>query len=145
MSPSSRLEDPEAWRIQFFCRHPEDDPSESVPALAFLESLPSKVAAEFHAVLDAVAEAPPPSFSGGGKWQAMHGNMSGFFEVRVRGGRMNHRLFCLLERDARDLGGPSIICIAGLSKPPRSPAREQDYRRVRSLGAEFLLRRRVLP
>ena len=32
---------------------------------------------------------------------------------------MNHRLFCVLERDAEDLGGSSIVCIDGLSKPPR--------------------------
>ena len=48
--------------------------------------------------------------------------MAGFFEVRVQGGGMNHRLFCVLERDAEDLGGSSIVCIDGLSKPPRSAA-----------------------
>jgi hypothetical protein len=64
-----------------------------VPAIEFLEAIPEKLAAEIHAVLDAVAAAPPPSFSGGGKWQAMHGDMAGFFEVRVQGGAMNHRLF----------------------------------------------------
>jgi hypothetical protein len=57
----------EPWRIHFFRRHPDDDPGETVPALDFFEQLPSKVAAEIHAVLNAVAEAPPPSFSGGGK------------------------------------------------------------------------------
>lgn len=65
------------WRIEFFQRHPSDDPTAAVPALEFLESLPSKVAAEFNAVLDAVAKAPPPAFSGGGKWEAMHGKMAG--------------------------------------------------------------------
>lgn len=57
----------------------------AVPALEFLDGLPSKVAAEIHAVLDAVAAAPPPSFSGGGKWEAMHGDMAGYYEVRVQG------------------------------------------------------------
>jgi hypothetical protein len=40
---------------------------------------------EIQAVLEAVAAAPPPSFSGGGKWEAMHEDMAGFYEVRVQG------------------------------------------------------------
>ena len=73
-----------------------------------------KVADEVHAVLDAVANAPPPAFAGGGTWEAMHGDMAGFYEVRVQGGGMNHRLLCLLIRDADDLGGSSIVCLGGL-------------------------------
>jgi hypothetical protein len=76
--PSSR--DSEPWMIHFFERHPEDDPSRAVPALSFLASLPTNVAAEFDAVLNAVAEAPPPAFSGGGKWEALHGAMAGVYE-----------------------------------------------------------------
>lgn len=65
------------------------------------------------AVLEAVAEAPPPAFSGGGKWEVMHDDMTGFYEVRVRGAdRRNHRFFCILERDADDLGGSSIVVFA---------------------------------
>lgn len=96
------------------------------------------------AVLDAVAAAPPPSFSGGGKWEAMHDDMASYFEVRVHGGGMNHRLFCVLERDAEDLGGSSIVCIDGLSKAPRTAAHPRDYRRVMRYGAEFQERRTVL-
>ena len=36
----------------------------TVPALDFLESCPGKLEGEFTAVLDAVAAAPPPQFSG---------------------------------------------------------------------------------
>lgn len=133
---------PTPWRIHFFQRHKEDDPKRSVPALEFLESLPTKIAAEFHAVLDAVAAAPPPSFSGGGKWQAMHGVMAGFYEIRVRGAGQNHRLFCFLDREA-DLGGSSIVCISGLSKPPRSAAKQGDYASARRFGDEFKRRRTV--
>jgi hypothetical protein len=132
------------WRIHFFRRHSADDRTEAVPAIQFLDSLPEKVAAEIHAVLDAVAEAPPPSFSGGGKWEAMHGAMAGFYEIRVQGNAMNHRLFCLLEREASDLGGPSIVCVDGLSKRRRSAANERDYERVRRFGDEFRRRRTVL-
>jgi hypothetical protein len=132
------------WRIHFFQRHVADDQARHVPAMDFLDGLPVKVAAEIHAVLDAVAAAPPPSFSGGGKWEAMHGDMAGFFEVRVQGGGQNHRLFCLLERDAEDLGGPSIICLGGLSKAPRTAARPRDYEEVKRYGSEFERRRSVV-
>jgi hypothetical protein len=30
----------------------------------------------------AVAAAPPPQFSRGGKWEAMHGDMTGYCEIR---------------------------------------------------------------
>jgi hypothetical protein len=132
------------WRIHFFQRHKDDDPGEAVPALEFLDSVPKKVAAEIHAVLSAVAEAPPPSFSGGGKWEAMHDDMAGYYEVRVQGGGKNHRLFCLLERNAGDLGGSSIICVGGLSKPPRTAANPREYRTIKQYGAEFQKRRTVL-
>jgi hypothetical protein len=97
--------------------------------MQFLDGLADKIGAEIQAVLEAVAAAPPPSFSGGGKWEAMHEGMAGFYEVRVQGGGANHRLFCLLNRDAENLGGSSIICIDGLSKPVRSAASPRDYRR----------------
>ena len=133
----------EPWLIHFLQRHPSDDPGESVPALDFFEGLTAKIAAEINAVLDAVAEAPPPSFAGGGKWEAMHGDMAGFYEVRVQGDGRNHRLFCLLIRDAVDLGGSSIVCLGGLSKPRRQAAEARDYARIRSYRGEFERHRRV--
>jgi|GEM_PF-3319012 len=57
----------------------------SAPALEFLDACPGKIDAEFAAVLDAVAAAPPPQFSGGGKWETMHGNMGGWHEIRLTG------------------------------------------------------------
>jgi Txe/YoeB family toxin of Txe-Axe toxin-antitoxin module len=127
-----------------FQRHIADDETQSVPALEFLQLLPAKVAAEIQAVLDAVAEAPPPAFSGGGKWEAMHGELAGIYEVRVQGAGMNHRLFCLLQRIADDLGGPSIVAIGGLTKPKRSAADSRDYTRILGAKVEFLARRTVL-
>jgi hypothetical protein len=48
-------------------------------------------------VLDAVAAAPPTQLSGGGKWEAMHGEMTGYYEIRLTGAsREQLRLFCLL-------------------------------------------------
>ena len=54
----------EPWNLHFFQRHADDDRHQSVPARHFLDGLPDKVVAEILAVLDAVAEAPPPAFSG---------------------------------------------------------------------------------
>jgi len=85
---------PEPWLIHFFQRDVRDDKAQRVPAIDFLDQVPTKVRAEMQAVLEAVAEAPPPAFSGGGKWEVMHDDMAGFYEVRVRGAdRRNHRLF----------------------------------------------------
>lgn len=131
------------WLIQFFQRDRRDDPERRTPTIDFLDALPDKVAAEIQAVLEAVAAAPPPAYSGGGKWEAMHDAMAGFYEVRVQGGGANHRLFCLLERNADDLGGPSIVCVDGLSKPVRTAADPRDYKRIKQYGDEFRKRRTV--
>ena len=136
---------PEPWLIHFFQRDARDDKAQRVPAIDFLDQVPVKVRAEVQAVLEAVAEAPPPAFSGGGKWEVMHDEMAGFYEVRVRGAdRRNHRLFCILVRDAADLGGSSIVVIDGLSKSVRQAADPRDYRRAHRFRAEFLKRRTVL-
>lgn len=47
-----------------------------VPADDFLDACPTKVEATILAVLEAVRAAPAPTFSGGGKWEAMHGDMA---------------------------------------------------------------------
>lgn len=132
------------WLIHFFQRHKTDDARQKVPARDFLESCPTKVQAVMMAVLDAVAAAPPPAFSGGGKWEAMHGKMSGFYEVRVNGPNRHHyRLFCLLERNGAEvgLGGPSIIIITGLEKSFMTKISDADYGAVLDLAVEFRSRR----
>jgi hypothetical protein len=128
------------WRIHFFQRHREDDPLRPVPARNFLDTCPVKVSATMIAVVHAVAEAPPPAFSGGGKWEAMHGEMSGIYEVRVDGPRRHHyRLFCVLEREGATLGldGPSVVLITGKDKPFRTTLSDRDYAEVRALATEF--------
>ena len=67
----------------------------------------------------------------------MHGEMAGIYEVRVQDTGRNHRLFCILVRDAADLGGSSIICLGGLSKPLRQAADPKSYRLIRQYRAEF--------
>lgn len=131
------------WRIHFFKRHAEDDPTQAIPARDFLDRCPTAVAAKLIAVVKAVADAPPPAFSGGGKWEAMHGEMNGFYEVRVDGPKRHHyRLFCVLERDGAKvgLGGPSLVLITGKDKPFQTVLSNADYAEVRSLGREFLAR-----
>lgn len=113
----------------------------TVPAIEFLNRCPIKVAANLLAVLDAVADAPPPKYAGGGKWEAMHGAMGGYYEVRATGpSREQFRLFCLLENAheaelaRRGLGSAAIAVITGMRKPWRTRFGERDYRAVRRLG-----------
>lgn len=134
----------EPWLIHFFQRHADDDVDETVPGQVFLDSCPDKVSAQMVAVLRAVAEAPPPAFSGGGKWEAMHDEMSGYYEVRVDGSQRKHyRVFCLLERDGAQLGlgGPSIVLIDGREKAFLTELRKEDYAAVKKLGDEYRRRK----
>jgi hypothetical protein len=138
------------WRIHFFRRHRHDDPTCAVPALDFLRQCPTKVEATIVAVVRAVADAPPPTFSGGGKWEAMHGEMGGFYEIRVDGPRRRHyRMFCVLEHEGATmgLGGPSIVLITGKDKPFQTVLSNSDYAEVRALGAEYRRRfpRSIMP
>lgn len=127
------------WLIHYFQRLRQDDRSRAAPARDFLESCPSEVKAHLRAVLTAVAEAPPPRFSGGLQWHAMHDDMKGYFEARDRFGSWLYRVFCILERNGADvgLGGPSIVLITGMRKPNESTFTKRDYASVRSLGDEY--------
>jgi len=121
--------------------HPQDHPAQSVPGRDFLDTVPDKVAARIVAVLEAVAAAPPPVYSGGGYWEAMHGEMAGFFEVRVDGPpkRTHYRISCLLERDGEKVGlaGPSVVVVTRKKKAFRSVLSKEDYAQVRWVGEEF--------
>jgi hypothetical protein len=129
-----------AWDIVFY-----QAPDGTVPTDEFLDACPVKVRAQLFAVLDAVAEAPPPQFSGGGRWEAMHGEMGGYYEVRTQGPkREQFRLFCVLENAdprvlrRRGLPGPAIAVITGMRKPWMTTFGARDYARVRALGAAFM-------
>ena len=113
-------------------------PENPCRAPSSLESCPVGVRADLAAILKAVADAPPMKFAGGGQWEAMHGDMAGPYEARTRGPRKRlYRLFCLLEREAPGLAGPSLVIVTGLDKPNASAFSQADYRRVRSLGDEY--------
>jgi hypothetical protein len=129
-----------AWDVIFYATA-----EGSVPGADFLEECPAKVRGTILAVLDAVAAAPPPAFSGGGKWEAMHGDMGGYYEIRVTGpGREQFRLFCMLENaDARRLAArglrrPAIAVITGMRKKTGTLFSERDYAKVRRLGSEHI-------
>jgi len=124
--------------VVYFRRHRDDDAGESEPGRSFLNGCPIKVRATMRAVLVAVAAAPPKRFAGGGYWEAMRGDMTGWFEVRVDGpGRRHYRLFCLLDYEAMGRPKPLLVVIAGLDKPFRSRLADADYAAVRALGDEY--------
>ena len=93
------------------------------------------------AVLVAVAVAPPKRFSGGGYWEAMKDEMTGWFEVRVDGpDRRHYRLFCRLDYEATNRDKPLLVVVAGMSKPFKTTFSDADYADVRALGDEYLAR-----
>jgi hypothetical protein len=130
----------DTYEIAYFKRHKVDDPRESVPGSEFLASCPAQLRAKLWAVLVTVAAAPPPRFSGGGFWEAMHGKMTGFHEVRVDGpGRRHYRLFCKLDTTAQGRG-PLLTVLWGATKAFRTELSDADYDRVLAFGREYLSR-----
>lgn len=125
--------------VAYFKRHRDDDPSELEPGRHFLrQTCPPKVRATMAAVLVAVAAAPPRRFVGGGYWEAMRGEMAGWFEVRVDGPKRHHyRLFCLLDYEAIGRSKPLLVVVGGLDKPFRTTLTGTDYAKIRELGDEY--------
>jgi hypothetical protein len=128
-----------AWGVVYF-----KTKDGRVPAEDFLDACPAKIEARFYAVLEAVRAAPPPQFSGGGYWEAMHGDMRGFHEIRLTGpGRRQYRLFCFLdnadpvELRKRGFDQPQIAVIAGMVKESGKKFSDRDYAKVRALGNQY--------
>ncbi len=128
------------WGIVYYAA--EDG---EVPAEDFLDGCPAKVEARFSAVLEAIRGAPPPQFSGGGYWEAMHGDMGGYHEIRLTGpGRRQYRLFCILDNGSskelleRGFKRPQITVITGMVKDSGKKFSGRDYAKVRKLGTEYL-------
>lgn len=128
------------YAVAYFKRHVEDDPDESVPSREFLAECPASVRAQMRSVVVAVAGAPPYRFSGGGYWEAMRGDMAGYYEIRVDGAkRVHYRLFCRLDREATGRG-PLLVILCGASKQFLTRFDSRVYKQVRSLGEEYLAR-----
>lgn len=77
----------------------------------------------------------------------MHGDMAGWFEIRLDGpkpgggkGRHHYRLYCLLDYDAKGADKPLLAVITGTDKAFRTTLANRDYARVRLLGEEYRAR-----
>lgn len=134
------------WAVVYFKRHHDDDPAQPTPGRDFLRNdCPPKVRAEYFGLIDTIAGYPPPAFRGGGFWESM--KMPGYYQAKLDGdegegrtGRMHFRLFCLLEREAPGLPGPSLVVICGMKKPYMTLFTEREYDSVRLLGEEYRAR-----
>ena len=104
----------------------------------FFNTLPAKVKAKLSSILIAVASAPPGKFAGGGYWEAMHGQMRGFYEVRADFQKSHFRLICLLDYEALTSAGPLLVIVAGLSKPIGTLIKPEIYADVKNSGARYL-------
>lgn len=124
------------WGIEFF-RRVDKRAQTPVPGRSFLDDCPTEVRAELLATLTAVRDAPPPAFSGGLRWHAMHGDMNGWYEARTKRGQTLYRLFCILDRNGPGLPGPSMIIVTGGAKPNESAFSDKFYASVRRLGDEY--------
>jgi hypothetical protein len=130
-----------AWGVVYY-----ETKDGRVPAEEFLDACPVKVEATILAVLEAVRAAPPPAFSGGGKWEAMHGLMAGYYEIRVTGpGHQHYRLFCILDNGspdelaARGFTQPQIAVINGMVKRNAKQFTDAEYNKhVKTLGDDYL-------
>jgi hypothetical protein len=73
-------------------------------------------------------------------WQAMHGSMTGWYEIRVTGqqdGQRLFRLFCLLDRNGPGLQRPAVVAVTGLSKPVGTAFTDAEYQAVSAMGDEY--------
>jgi hypothetical protein len=132
-----RFED--VWDVKYFQRHPDDDAARRCPGRDYLRDCPPSVAAFFSVVIVQVADAPPTKFGGGGYWEAMHGEMTGYFEVRKRHRGMHYRLFCILD-EASQGTKPLLTVLCGMTKRDRTVFSDAEYLEVRALGDEYLAR-----
>lgn len=125
--------------IAFFEREGESDPAKRFPGEHFLyKQCPESVRQKLESILMAVAKAPPKKFAGGGAWEAMHGEMSGWFEVRANGSKRRHyRLFCRLDYEAIGEDKPLLVVITGMSKLFKTQFSNAQYAKVRALGDEY--------
>jgi hypothetical protein len=135
------------YDIQFFRRHKDDDPDETVPARAAMAHWPDEVMARVRAVIIEVAKAPPTRFAGGTMWIAMHDDMSGFYEVRTRHRSRLYRVFCILDpapsMDARtgERHPQNVLAIIAAGWKKNATAFSVAfYRNVRELGDEYRAR-----
>ena len=131
----------DAHDVVYFRRHRQDDPAETIPGRTAMEGWPVKVRPLAMAVLAQVAAAPPTRFSGGGYWEAMKKEMTGWFEVRVNGPNRHHyRLYCLLDYEANGRAKPLLVVVDGRDKKFRTELPAREYTKIKALGREYVSR-----
>ncbi|MEP7764539.1 hypothetical protein [Sanguibacter sp. 25GB23B1] len=111
-----------------------------LPAQEFIDSCPETIRARIRETAITVAASPPNRFSGGGKWEAMHGAMSGWFEIRIDGtpSRTHYRVYCLLDYEAAGAVKPYLVLVDGRKKPFRTTLAPSEYDKVKLLGGRYL-------
>ena len=71
----------------------------------------------------------------------MHGDMTGWYEARCNGrDRTQHRLFCLIDLDAKGAVKPWLVVVAGMTKAWQAKFTEAEYQNIRALGEEYRAR-----
>ncbi|MFC9876436.1 hypothetical protein [Nocardia salmonicida] len=123
----------DSYEVVYF-RRPSNG---QMPGREFINALPTSLRARVRTVLAAVAAAPPMKFSGGGYWEAMHDEMTGWYELRCRHRNTHYRVFCRLDSDAIGRDKPLLVIFDGRSKPLRTAFSDSEYAEVRELGEEY--------
>ncbi len=78
-------------------------------------------------------------------WEAMHGDMAGYYEARTRGpDRRLYRLFCFLEHPRPGLDRHLVVILGGLVKPVGTAFTDAEYATIRRLGEEYRRRPRSI-
>lgn len=131
--PAPKLSPNAPHSIEFY-----KDPSDgSIPSLETFSTWPNKVAKKILPIVAAVAEAPPTKFAGGGKWEAMHGECTGMFEVRAKVDGIHYRFFCVLDLEAANSDRPLLTVLDADSKPDRTVFPAGRYEDLVSLRDEY--------
>ena len=108
------------------------------PGEEYLSGCPVGIRGRFLAALVEIAKAPPFRFRGGGLWEAMHGTMTGWFEVRINSGHREHyRLFCVLDHEAQNFEERLLVVISGRTKKYGTTLDSAEYRKIKKLGDEY--------
>lgn len=126
------------WTVAYFKRHVDDDPGQSIPAKIYIwDQCPLAVQTFLTSCVAVVAEAPPPKFAGGGYWEAMHGALTGFHEIRKKYRGLHYRLFCRLDHES--IGTPHLLTLlGGMTKPSGETFSDAEYAGVLDIGEEYL-------
>jgi hypothetical protein len=125
----------EDWQIEFL----KDSRTGRVPAREFLDEVPDEPAAELLATLQAVEGTRPPfAFRGGARWQAMSGDMSGWFEARDKHKQLLYRLFVRLDRDPPGLPHNAIVVVDGGVKRNESAFTDEFYADLRDQWERYV-------